>query len=644
MSFSVAFSAFWVGSCTAYLIGYYGVDGTLGLPPPELVLLGVVSFLPPLLLLSAAWALARGLALGRAAETMADATDRLFSADEFAARTAARLGRAVRREIDALNAGLDSASARLRTLESALEEQIAAVDGASARIGVQGEAVAARLTQERERVEAVMVSLADSAARAGETVAGRAAQLKATVESAEGTLKTAGQSLDTQAANFRQAVAMVSEAPRNAAVELDTQAKRIESVSDAAMARAEFVLGRHERHRTAMMDLLQRLKEDSASFEGTLGAQRAALERAVGLLQAEAQRFELITEDTDGKIDAIMSNASARSAQFTQSYVSEVEQLRATSEAADTALASLVESMREAASGANILLGETTSQARADAKSLVSEAMAECERLLRAAGEMAIEAQAIRETMAKSVEDVERHVLNLPVLAQQEAQRVRQMVRNETEEMLDLSARTLSKIQARIEPRPSQRAAPDAPYPEEPESDGLLGLAKRLTQRPRKKTTEIADIRERETKSWEMSALLAGAESMDNEARELKPGAVAAIGALQAALADLAIDLEAIVVDTQPGEDVWRRYLSGDRAAFAHRIAEAIDDRAVDRIASLYRNDARFRDAANNYLAEFEALLARAKEGDGNGLLASSILGADTGKIYLAVAYALGRL
>jgi hypothetical protein len=632
--FALTLSAFWAGAAGAYLWGYFGPRGLAALDMQEIALFVAATFVPPLLFIAAAWALARGQAMASATEGLLEATDRLFSADETASRTAARLGRAVRRELDALNSGLDGAFTRLRALESVLENQIAALDEAGARVEVRGEAVTARLTQERQRIEGVADSLADAATRSGETIAGRAAQLKSTIEAAEGALKTAGQSLDTQAAGFRQAAGAAADAPHAAAVELDKQAKRIEAVADAALARAEFVLGRQERHRTAMNELMQRLKDESITFETALASQRTSMEQAITGLTGEAQKFETVTSDAERHMELIIANTAARTGQLTQNFTKEAEKLRDIADSANATIAHLMTALQEAGVGAQALIGETASQAKADAKHLVGEAMAECERLLRTAGELSTEANEIRTTLAKAVEEVERHLLTLPGIAQQEAQRVRQMVRTETEEILDLSARTLSTIHARTVPRPVPRVQEAA----ETESEGLRGLARKLTQRSSRRKTE-----ESESKNWQMSALLAAAEGGETR-KDLKPAAAAALGALQAALADMAVDLDSIVADTGPQDEEWRRYLAGDRSVFARRLAGAIDTESVHRIAALYRENERFRDAANAYMEEFESLLARAREGDGGGLLASSILSADTGKIYLAVAYALGRL
>jgi len=636
--FAGVLSAFWAGAAAAYLWGYFGPKGLSGLDVQELAMFTAATFIPPLLFIATAWALARAQQLSEAANVLADATERLFSADETASRTAARLGRAVRRELDALNTGLDAALSRLRALESVLEGQIAALDEAGARTEVRGEAVAARLTAERERIETVSGTLSDSAARTAETVAGRVAQLKALIESAEVSLKSASATLDTQAAGFRAAAGAAAEAPQAAAVELDRQAKRIEAVSDAAMARAEFVLGRQERHRAAMNELMQRLKDESAAFEAALAKERSSIERAVQTLGGEAQKFENVTGEAERHLEEIMANAAARASQLTVNFTSEAERLKATSDAATATLAGMISALHDANSGAQTLIGETAAEAKANARALVGEAMAECERLLRTSGELSAEATAIRTTLAKTVEDVQQHLLTLPGVAQQEARRVREMVRSETEEILDLSARTLSTLHARGAPRSSALKQQEPSEVEQPESESLLGMAKRLTQRSRKKPLESSG----DTKAWEMRTLLAAVET--SEARELKPASAAALGALEVALADLAVDLSAISSDAAPGEEEWRRYLAGDRSVFARRLAEAIDDDTVNRVATLYREDVKFRDAANSYLAEFETLLARAKEGDGGGLLTSTMLSADTGKIYLAVAYALGRL
>lgn len=632
-------AGFWLGGAGAYLFGLLGPNGLAHLDLYQGALYTVVTVIPPALFIVLAWSLSRGMAMSYSANALVDATDRLFAADETAARTAARLGRAVRRELDALNAGLDGAFTRLRALESVLEGQIAALDEAGARVDVRGEALASRLTQERERIEGVATSLTDAATRAGETVAGRAAQLKSMIEAAEGSLKSAGQSLDGQAANFRAAATAAADAPHAAAVELDKQAKRIESVADAAMARAEFVLGRQERHRTAMNELMTRLKEDSAAFETALAAQKTTMEQTIAGFASETKRFETLTGDAERNFEFIMANAATRTSQLTQSFAKEADRLRDVGEAASNTIAHLVGALQEAGIGAQTLIGETSGQAKADAKALVGEAMGECDKLLRTAGELAVQTNEIRSALSKAVEEVEHHLLKLPGVAQQEAQRVRQMVRTETEEILDLSARTLSTIHARTTVKPTPRE-PRAEMPVEQPEEGLRGLARKLTASSPKKKSKDGE------KSWQMSTLLAAAnEDRDQpRPRDLRPTTAAALGALQAALNDMAIDLEAISSDAEPHEDEWRRYLAGDRAVFARKLAAAIDDSTVHRIATLYRENARFRDSANAYIEEFEALLNRAKEGDGGGLLAPSILSADTGKIYLAVAYALGRL
>ncbi len=633
--YAVILGAFWTGAAGAFLWGYFGPAALAQLASPLWVLIGFATLMPPLLLVAGAWALSRGQAMASAADGLAEATDRLLSADETAARTAARLGRMVRRELDALNSGLDGAFARLRALESVLENQISALDEAGARADVRAEAAASKLSNERERLDALAGSLSDAAARASELVAGRSAQLKANMESAESTLKAAGLALDAQASSFRTAVEAAGEAPHAAAVELDRQSKNIEQVSDAAMSRAEFVLGRHERHRAAMTELLQRLKDESATFENALSDQRTAIESAIASVSGQAQSFEALFVDADRKLEFMMANSASRTAQLAAGVGREVEKISEFSESAMTSLTRVVESLRNAGVSAQTLIGETATEAQTKAKSLVGEAMAECEKLLRVAGELSEESRQIKDTLTSAVDEMQSHLLALPGVAKQEAQRVRDMVRSETEEILDLSARTLSTIQARttnrviVKPQPVAETA----VVEEPESEGLLGLARRLTQRSKRKD---------DTKTWEMSTLLAAADT--NEPRDFKPEAAAALGALQAVLADLAIDLGAIAPGQEAGEDEWRRYLAGDRSVFARRLAQTIDGAAIDRITALYRDNTRFHDSVDIYISEFETLLARARAGDGGGLLATTILSADTGKIYLTLAYALGRL
>jgi hypothetical protein len=642
-------SLFWIGVSGAYAWGFWGPGGILELPLATKAALAAAMLMPPIFFMTIATALARSMAMSDTARQMLAASDRLFVADEVAADKATRLARVVRRELDGLNSGLDAAFQRMRTLEAVLEKQIATLDDAGARAQVRGDTISARLNQESARIESLGDLLTDAAGRAGESVAGRAAQLRAMMESAEGTLKMATQSLDVQAAGFRAAITQAAESPLEAAKSLEVQASRIENVSDAAMSRAEFVLARQEKHRAQMSELVEKLKMEGENFETALSQQRTGMEGAIRILGGEAKKFEMVTGDAERHLETIMSNAASRAAQLTQAFAREAEHLKETSEAASQVLASLATAVKDAGEGAQTLIGESAAQAKHDARLLVGEAMAECDRLLRTAGEMSAEAAKIRTLLSDTSRDLEKHLLRLPGLAQEEARRVRQMVSAETEQILDLSARALSTVRARTTGKltppdlSNSGGGPMKPQPE-PESDGLKGLARKLTSR---KPAEKSG-RPEGGQNWEMKTLLAAVDESDLQIpppRMERAGleTAATLGALQLALADMAIDLSQLD-ESEPGDEDWKRYLAGDRAVFARRLADAIDDTAVDRITTLYRDDKRFHDAADAYLAEFGTLLNQAKQGDGGGILTSTLLSSDTGKVYLAIAYALGRL
>ena len=157
-----------------------------------------------------------------------------------------------------------------------LETQISALDEASARADVRTETVAARLGSERERIDIVAASLTETATARQRT--GRGPRGAAEGDDRVGRRHAQERRASCWRRRPRASAApprAAAEAPHAAAVELDKQAKHIEAVSDAAMARAEFLLGRHERHRTAMGELLQRLKEEGGALEAALASSAA---------------------------------------------------------------------------------------------------------------------------------------------------------------------------------------------------------------------------------------------------------------------------------------------------------------------------------------------------------------------------------
>ena len=623
--------AFWFGAAVAYALGQLGPRGFGALSAQQLVMMITASIAPPILLLLLGWAFVRGEAMRRSAADLADVTDRLFTADETAARTAARLARAVRRELDALNQGLDSAGERLRLLEGTLKGQIIALEEAGSRVELQVGSVRSQLGVERERLDAAAASLSDTAIRAGQDLSRQSAQCQAMIEVAERDLKGACGALGEEADKLRQAVSSVMEAPQLAASALEHQSQRIEAVHEAIMARAQFVLEHHERHLEALNQTPGRLKADGSGLAQQMAEERQALKASAQALKTEAASLVEVAMTGHRQLEELMGADCTQANALTTAFAQEAERLKDSADLATAALVHMVDVLKDAGTSTQTLIGDAANEARLSARTLVGEAMSETEQLLQASAQLAERTSEVRSVLANGVSELEQYLVRLPALAQQETEQVRTLIASETEALLDLSAQALARMHAHTSARPLP-SRPDDGKDTDAE-DGLRGIARKFTQRSKRK----------EGGHWQMRQLLAAVDSAQ-DTRTLRPGAAAALGALEIALADLAIDLNQLLGADGAGPKDWRRYVQGDRSVFARRLAENMDGDSLERICGLYRDDDRFREAANIYLDEFERLLERARAGDGDGLLASSLLRADTGRIYLAIAYALGRL
>ncbi len=107
---------------------------------------------------------------------------------------------------------------------------------------------------------------------------------------------------------------------------------------------------------------------------------------------------------------------------------------------------------------------------------------------------------------------------------------------------------------------------------------------------------------------------------------------------------DLGMEEMASAMDPGKVLDVWQRYNRGDRGAIHSGIYNAKGQQTFDKVRRRYETDIDFRQIADRYVDDFENLLKEAARTDPKGRMIQDNLTSDTGRIYLLLAHASGRL
>jgi predicted pyridoxine 5'-phosphate oxidase superfamily flavin-nucleotide-binding protein len=400
------------------------------------------------------------------------------------------------------------------------------------------------------------------------------------------------------------------------------QSDLLKNISENLLNQISGVTGRFENQGQQIMKAANALETANFKIDKTLQTRHAELAQTLDRLSGKADEFSTFVGDYSSTMEGSLSEADLRAR-------SEIERMRAqTSAESERTLEDLRHRLTSVSTTMTSELGSLSNRFAATSEEMRQQAT-------RAASDIAAEQARLRT-------EVER----LPVVAHESSEGMRRALHDQIkalDQLSQLAAR--SAVQRDVTPPPQQHAealSPNAYAPRgQSQARSLTSLSSTIAQelgnRQRQRGAP-ADNRE----GWSLGDLLARA-SRDEETGHGHAGEGAP---RQAQGAAFNLDLEAIAraLDPATAAAIWQRLRSGQRGVMVRSIYGNEGRAMFDDVSHRCRNDGELSRTVSRYLADFERIVSETDQRDPTGRLSQGQLVSDTGRVYLLLAHASGRL
>jgi hypothetical protein len=394
------------------------------------------------------------------------------------------------------------------------------------------------------------------------------------------------------------------------------QSDMLRNVSENLLSQVNNVTNRFESQGQAILHAANSLEAANFKIDNTLQTRHSELSQTLERMSGKADEFGRFVEDYSSSMEGTLSSAETR----TRSAAEDLQRrFSAVSSAVDQQLSSL-----------SSRVDQTAEEARA--------------RTAKTASEVAAEQAWLREQLEK-----------MPAATRENASSMRQALQDQLkalEQMSSLAGRPRDVSQplpsltgayaseTRIDPSrglpsPGGHRPPALPPEGPPLSRPLPDGPPMSRQPPMGRGAPAADPRE----AWSLGDLLARA-SRDDGHGDHDP----APGQWGATQFPLNIDVIARAIDPATTAAVWARIRSGQRGVMVRSIYSPDGRAAFDEVSRRYKTDPELQSTINRYLGDFERIKTEAEMKDPSGRMAQSHLVSDTGRVYLFLAHASGRL
>ena len=535
----------------------------------------------------------------------------------------------------------DAFTERLRLFDESILRSTMAIDGA---VG--------------ERANALTSAMEKHARNLTETIGQKAVELDETLMHGISAVRRTSENITKQSLKAIEGLA--------------GQSDLLKSVSENLLGQINGVTNRFENQGQAIMKAANALETANYKIDVTLQNRQNELGQTLDRLSGKADDLSRFMQGYSTSLEGSLTEAEQRARQLTQEFTSgaearsrsTIEQLERlkddASSQADRALDELRSKFSNVSQEVTQQLGSLTEQFTATSGQLR-------ERTAAVANEFEAEQQRLRE-----------QVQHLPNATRESTEAMRRALGDQLRALEQLSSLTTREAARRDVAPPIAPPAPSSlgsmAYPPPPRDAGARNLsslsstlAQELGQRagsagpaplvqpaaPAPVNTVAPAPHADGRGSWSLGDLLARASSDDEAAggapqpqpaRLPPPAARPAPEAATNYGGGLNIEVISRALDAATASAIWSRYRAGQRGVMVRSIYTIEGRNAFDEVSRRYRSDLEFQQTVNRYLADYERILIESDRRDPTGRLTQGQVVSDTGRVYLFLAHASGRL
>ncbi|MGF1620935.1 MAG: hypothetical protein ACFCUR_10000 [Rhodomicrobiaceae bacterium] len=638
-------------------------------------------------------------------ERLGSEQTRLSGIIEGATKNLSALEGALAQRTDTLNSSLHE---RTKMLQTVLSEQGAAIDGSLADRTQALETVLSRRAQAFENVLSERTKSLDSSVSRytgdiKETLEQHSRNMEKSLSRQANAIH---QSVTSSTSQIQRAVDELARGSGTSSEAISTHANMLKEVSHGLLGQINTLTKRFDDQGSNIIKAARVLESQNSKVDAMMEKRQAQLGQMMEGIQGRASELDRMMHHYSNMLEQSLASAEQRAKQVTevlardsadksQNAVKELERLRAEAQAhtaraiseLKTSFASLSEQVSSQLSGFTNSFNETTQQVRSSTSRASSE-------LEQTQSELKKQAQSLPETTKQSAKAMRRALQDqLSALDSLTEITTRhgysgQVSRPETPEQQARAGRGPDEGREAPPPpqqQPSQqrRDTPPPPrggYSEEwgstPDQFEAVsaGLMERMDRKPQGQEPAPRDYEsmgrpqgmdglgsdpsagadDRGGMSWSLGDLLARASQSDDDfgsdsddaSYGTPPFAMPPENNRKSEDSPMIFDMKDIAsaVDEDVAVEVWRRFNKGEHGIISRNIYNREGQSTFEQVKHRYEHDSTFRHIVDRYLTDFERMLQDAKKADPKGRTLHSHLTSETGRIYLVLGHASGRL